>query len=347
MEDDTIDLASSLPFSGPVQLPTKMQALKLFWFIKDEVGRYNSWDLSKGKIFGIVARVIRHYWDMAGYETVSHQSILTLVKNIVKRYETLLKSRERNQHKANSDREAFLADLKTCLHVGKPGLREFLMADRVRVNLGIASEDVLFLDDQLGPRLQAMSHKVDEEFSRRKAANLKRKSTSEPHPSPSSAKSPSNANTEEDKDNEDEETEKVGAMGDKDKDYVDTSRKEKRSDRITVSIPRNVFMSPDLISSFDRTKTTDRSVMRIFGPLFKTFETEDGKRLELEELVLSKSTILRVRQEQRNKLAEEAKAEFKLHMPLLLSLGWDGKLNMDMLNEKHEMEAIIVCGVPG
>ena len=62
--------------------------------------------------------------------------------------------------------------------------------------------------------------------------------------------------------------------------------------------------------------------MRIFGPLFKTFETEDGKRLELEELVLSKSTILRVRQKQRNKLAEEAKAEFKLHMPLLLSLGW-------------------------
>ena len=87
--------------------------------------------------------------------------------------------------------------------------------------------------------------------------------------------------------------------------------------------------------------------MRIFGPLFKTFETEDGKRLELEELVLSKSTILRVRQEQRNKLAEEAKAEFKLHMPLLLSLGWDGKLNMDMLNEKHEMEAIVVCSTPG
>merc|ERR1719232_2341272 len=91
LEDDSLDLASSLPFSGPVQLPTKMQALKLYWFLKDEVGRYNRWGLSKGKILGIVARVIKHYWDMAGYETVKHQSILTLVKNILKRYETMLK----------------------------------------------------------------------------------------------------------------------------------------------------------------------------------------------------------------------------------------------------------------
>ena len=46
-------------------------------------------------------------------------------------------------------------------------------------------------------------------------------------------------------------------------------------------------------------------------------------------------------------MAEEAKAEFKLHMPPLLSLGWDGKLIMDMLNKKHEMESIVVCCAPG
>ena len=113
LEDDSFDLASSLPFSGPVQLPTKMQALKLFWFIKDEVSRYNSWGLSKGKIFGI-----GHYWDMEGYEAVSHSSISNLVKRIMIQYETLFKSKTRNQPKANFDREAFLAYLKTCLFVG-------------------------------------------------------------------------------------------------------------------------------------------------------------------------------------------------------------------------------------
>ena len=348
-EDDSLDIGSSMPFSGPVQLPTKMQALKLFWFIKDEVGRFNTWSLTKGKVLGIVARVIKHYWDMAGYETVTHSSICKLIKNIVTKYETLLKSKNKEQPKAKSNREAFLADMRTCLNIGKAGLRESLMMDRVRVNLDIAAEDVSFLDDQLGPRIQAMSHKVDKEFARRKAANLKRKSSSVPQSGPSSAKSPSNAKqTEDDEDDEDdeEEAEQVSSRGDNDEDYVDNSRKEKRSDRITVTIPRNIFMSPELISSLDRTKTSDRGTMRILAPVFKTFETEDGKRLDLEELVLSKNTIWKVRQEQRNKLAEEAKAEFKLYMPPLLSLGWDGKLIMDMLNEKHEMESIVVCGAP-
>ena len=238
--------------------------------------------------------MIKHYWDMAGYETVTHTSICTLIKNIVTKYETLLKSKNKEQPRAKSNREAFLADMRTCLNIGKAGLRESLIMDRVRVNLDIAAEDVSFLDDQLGPRVQAMSHKVDKEFARRKAANLKRKSTSVPQSGPSSAKSPSNVKQTEDDEDDEEEAEQVGSRGDNDEDYVDNSRKEKRSERITVTIPRKVFMSPDLLSSLDRTKTTDREAMRILAPVFKTFETEDGKRLDLEELVLSKSTIWKV-----------------------------------------------------
>ena len=79
---DSENIIPPLPFSGPVQLPTKMQSLKLFWFLKDEVGRFNSWGLTKGKIVGIVARVIGNYWTMAGYDMVSHSSICTLIKNI-------------------------------------------------------------------------------------------------------------------------------------------------------------------------------------------------------------------------------------------------------------------------
>ena len=48
--DKSVDLASSLPFCGPLQLPTKMQALKLFWFFKDEIGRTNTWSLTNGDI---------------------------------------------------------------------------------------------------------------------------------------------------------------------------------------------------------------------------------------------------------------------------------------------------------
>ena len=55
LNDKSMDLSSSLPFSGPLQLPTKMQALKLFWFFKDETGLFNTWRYSNSDIQGIVA----------------------------------------------------------------------------------------------------------------------------------------------------------------------------------------------------------------------------------------------------------------------------------------------------
>ena len=182
-----MDVSASLPFSGPLQLPTKMQALKLFWFIRDGIGRHNSCNLTNGQIQGIVAKVIERYWSMAGYETVDHSPAVRQVKRIVDDYQKLLKSKTKNQPKAVRDRSNFLSDLKCCLDIGKTGLRESLRKDRVRVNLGIASEDVQFYDDQFGPRVQAMSHKLDTEFAKRKADNLKRKLSSVPQPGPSSA----------------------------------------------------------------------------------------------------------------------------------------------------------------
>ena len=73
-------------------------------------------------------------------------------------YQKLLKNKNLDQPKANKDRESFLADLNTCLNVGATNLRKTLMTDRVRSNLNILQEDLEFLDDQLGPRLKAMSH---------------------------------------------------------------------------------------------------------------------------------------------------------------------------------------------
>ena len=52
LKDGSMDVTSSLPFSGPIQLPTKMQALKLFWYIKDNIGRHNSCSLTNGQIQG-------------------------------------------------------------------------------------------------------------------------------------------------------------------------------------------------------------------------------------------------------------------------------------------------------
>ena len=126
-KDSSMDVTASLPFSGPIQLPTKMQALKLFWFIRDTIGRMNSCNLTNGQIQGIVAKVIGHYWSMAGYDTVTHSTAVRQVKRIVDQHQKLLKSQSRTQPKAVRDRDAFLADLKICLDIGETGLREFLI----------------------------------------------------------------------------------------------------------------------------------------------------------------------------------------------------------------------------
>ena len=291
--------------------------------------------------------MIDHYWSLAGFKTYDHTSAVRQVRRIVDEYQKLLKSKNNKNSKAIRDRQAFLEDLKTCLDIGEGGmeaLRESLRTDRVRVNLGIASEDVKFLDDQFGPRNQVMSHKVhpvDTEFARRKAANLKRKLSLVPQPGPSTAEpqpSGDGLEIEEESDEDDNAN---------DPDFVDNSRKEKKSDKITISIPRNVFMSPALISSLDRCKTSDCGVMRTFAQLFKQCETEDGKRIRLDEFVLSRSSIRIARIEQRNVIAETEKAKFKLNMPLRLAYGWDGKMMKDMMNIKYEMQAMILSGAPG
>ena len=84
-----------------------------------------------------------------------------------------------------------------------------------------------------------MSHKLDTEFAKRKADNLKRKLSSVPQPGPSSAE-PSLAV---DDSSDDEEIDHQ----DNDEEYVDKSRKEKRSEMITVRVPKNVFMSDSYI----------------------------------------------------------------------------------------------------
>ena len=76
LNDDSTDLTSSLPFNGPLQLPTKMQALKLFWFFKDKGSRFtngrSNGGRTNGEIQGIVARITTYYWrNLAAYETVS------------------------------------------------------------------------------------------------------------------------------------------------------------------------------------------------------------------------------------------------------------------------------------
>ena len=344
---DPIDLSTSRPFSGPLMLPTKGECLKLWLFLKDEVGRHNGKSLLTGTITGMVVTAISQYWRMAGYENEAEEMKLSdgnkrkLVSSIVKSYQSLLKSRSKNNDKAKAARDTFLADMGTCLYFGVSNLRDKLQTDRVRSNLGVAVEDLDFLDDQLGPRKTwAMSSKEDREFAARKAANLKRKLP----PVSKSAAQPSEASTSHDGDGHEDISIEEEDKENEDPDFeVNTKSRKKASDRITVSIPRNL-VGPSLASSLDRTKESSYSAMRNLSALISSFQTPEGNKVELEEFNLSRSSIERERQKERQRISLQAKVEFLENLPENLALHWDGSMMEDLLGIKNEVEAILASG---
>ena len=77
--------------------------------------------------------------------------------------------------KSLEDRKKFEEDLEKLLDISHPDLEKRINQDRTLGNLeGRKSEDLDFLQDQRGERKMTMG-KVDEEFSKKKAAQLKRK----------------------------------------------------------------------------------------------------------------------------------------------------------------------------
>ena len=262
---DQIDLSTARPFSGPLMLPTKGECLKLWWFFKDNDGRHNGKSLLNGTITGMVITVVSHYWRMAGYENETKDWKLSdgnkhkLVSGIVKSYQSLMKSRSKNSDAAKAQRKAFLDEMNTCLYFGVRNLREKLLSDRVRSNLGVDVEDVSFLDDQLGPRKSwALSSKEDHEFAARKVANLKRKLLPVSKP-PQSLVSSAPHDHGDDGGDEDEDEDKD--KENQDKDFVVATKSRKKSERIMLSVPRNLVSSA-LVSSLDRTKESSNAAMR-------------------------------------------------------------------------------------
>ena len=166
------DLKSWLPFSGKLQLPTKLEVLKLCLFIKDVVGKKNS-HVNPGSINSTVADIIKKYWDMAGFKT--KDQINREVKSVLDEYQGLLKSKSRMTEKCVKARKNFLKTENgnwQLFDISHSDLEEKLLKDRIRNNLGILSEDLEFLKDQRTARKAHMTN-LDAEYGQKKEAQMK------------------------------------------------------------------------------------------------------------------------------------------------------------------------------
>ena len=87
--------------------------------------------------------------------------------------------------------------------------------------------------------------------------------------------------------------------------------------------------------------------MRNLSAVVSTFTTPDGDKVGLDSFVLSRSSIERGRQNDRQLISLQAKLEFLENLPEHLACHWDGKMIEDLLGILNEAEAIVASGGNG
>ena len=333
-----------LPFSGPLQLPTVEQVLKLYYFIREQLGKKNG-RVSQEEIANKVAIMVTKYWDMAGYKTVVQFWIVKRIKKLIEKYQNIMKNKGRTSALEAERRREFSEDIKKLFDIATPDLEDLIeksrllgkddQTNRYRVKEGYTrkSEDLSFLADQRGERRMVMGSK-DTSYEMRVVRSQQRSVTS------TGLKQLVISNN-----NEVIEEEDVQSVAkDKDEDYQGNDNKKKK-DTIVIELPVDILNSPEVCSMLDRTGTTSRKAVGVVSSVLKTGKV-DGKPVDLSEFKLSRPTLERKRIHNRSVALEQEREEFLLKMPRYAAAHWDGKLIQDVTGTPQEHEAILVSGSP-
>ena len=345
---EDFNIKNWFPFAGKPKLPTKMEVIKLWYFLRVEVGKKNQW-VKSGVINSVVAQVVEKYWAHAGNCWRTKNNLYKEVDKLVQQYQKLLKSRGRTDPKKYPKeveaRDQFLNSLYGLFDVAHPDLENILSQNRLLGNLGVREQDLKFLQDQRGPRLGFMGGE-DVQYGQKVAAQVKRSATATATVS-KSVPSPSASTACDDDDDRDNNEDPVGD-GDTDNGDPDYNCNlgRKRPKTMLLEVPCSPMTNTALTQSLDRTRTSDREAMRILAKQYKGMKNPDGTPVDLMNITLSYSTIRRHRIKNREVICKEARDHFLARMPPRVVLHWDGKMLKDITGRVNEMEAILLSGYP-
>ena len=345
---EDFNIKNWFPFAGKPKLPTKMEVIKLWYFLRVEVGKKNQW-VKSGVINSVVAQVVEKYWAHAGNCWRTKNNLYKEVDKLVQQYQKLLKSRGRTDPKKYPKeveaRDQFLKSLYSLFDVAHPDLENILSQNRLLGNLGVREQDLKFLQDQRGPRLGFMGGE-DVQYGQKVAAQVKRSATATATVS-KSVPSPSASTACDDDDDRDNNEDPVGdgVTDNGDPDY-NCNVGRKRPKTMLLEVPCSPMTNTALTQSLDRTRTSDREAMRILAKQYKGMKNPDGTPVDLMNITLSYSTIRRHRIKNREVICKEARDHFLARMPPRVVLHWDGKMLKDITGRVNEMEAILLSGYP-
>ena len=206
--------------------------------------------------------------------------------------------RNMSNKKSIEDRKKFEEDLNKLMDIAHPDLEKNLAQDRIRGNLeGRKSEDLSFLQDQRGERKMNMG-KLDEEYSKKKEAQLKRKLSSVPS---------STVTSQDISEDQNESFDNSSQIKDSrtDEEFNIQEKQARRSNFVTVDLPRDPLASLEVTGALDRSNISNRTAMQVFSSVLKTAR-KDGKEVDLDEFILSRNTIGRRRENSRATISENA-----------------------------------------
>ena len=350
-QDGNLD-TDILPFSGPLQLPTSEQVLKLFFFIRDILGQRNS-HVSQAAIISKVANQVAKYWDMAGYQTVVKFRLENHVKKELTKYQAINKSKDRTMAGEIKKRDDYLQGLGKLFDVATPNLEDILQKSRILGNddectrysskdgYTRKTEDISFLIDQRGERKMVMGLR-DTSYEERVDKNTQRNINSQGLNPEAGNEYPKVAENEENEAMEGN----IQYNDDEEKDAnFSVKRRRKKNQTVLVELPADIMNSPEVCAMLDRTGTTSRKAVGVVSSILRTGKV-DGKQVDLSQFTLSRPSLERKRVHNRSVLMEQEIEDFKVKMPQYAALHWDGKLIKDVTGSLQEHEAILVSGSP-
>ena len=157
-------MMKTLPFAGPCKLPTKESVLKLYYSLRS-LDRFSR----RSDVPDIVAKLTKQYWIMAKIPAVDDRTVASRLSMLVKQYDTVVKNKSKTNQKQVVQRESFEADLSKIFELASQSAEEDMKKDRLLGNKE-KSEDLIFLEDQRGPRL---GHIAGQDFVFAKAVDKK------------------------------------------------------------------------------------------------------------------------------------------------------------------------------
>ena len=309
-------------------LPTKKNTLVLFHFFRNL-----DKSCTKSLIAEKVWKEIEKYWLRSNVPTQTVWWTRKEILNLNSSYEKLLKNIKRENETECGKRESFVASLVKLFDISSPLAEKQLRKDQV-LGMNKAKEDLMFLDSQRTDRVAKMMNH-DKKYDRQvlKVKTRKAKQTT--------YKANTNKKLVVQFDTIAHAEDNAAQENNNDRDFEpEQNTRKRKSDTVTLEVPRKLFKSPDVVSMIDRTQVSSRKAVGITSSILK------AGGADLTDFTISHRQVHRQRDKSRSVLAQQAMAEFKANKPDHLALHWDSKLVDDSHGTKHERLAVLTSGAP-